>query len=221
MANRGSRFLLLGSFTPGTTSHMTTRIGILGGTFDPIHYGHLAIAEEARVALQFERVLLIPAARQPLKQGGHAATPAQRLKMVRLACASNAAFEVSAIEIKRDGPSYTVESLRALRHQGIGELHFILGADAAAELYRWHAAQEIITLARIVVVGRPGVVLDRAALERGLPGVSAQMTVLEGPQLEISSTALRRRVAAGLPIRYQTPDRVVEYIAAHRLYLEG
>jgi nicotinate-nucleotide adenylyltransferase len=197
---------------------MTTRIGILGGTFDPIHYGHLAIAEEARVLLQFDRVLFVPAAQQPFKHGGHVATPAQRLEMTRLACAGNPAFAVSPIEIERQGPSYTVDTLKALHKAGPGELHFILGTDAAVELHRWHAAHEIIALARIVAVGRPGVGLDRAVLDRGLPGLAQRLTLLEGPGLDISSSILRGRVAAGYPIRYQTPDLVVEYITAHGLY---
>ncbi len=197
---------------------MTARIGILGGTFDPIHYGHLAIAEEARVLLQFDRVLFVPAAQQPLKRKGHVATPAQRLEMARLACAGNPAFAVSPIEIERQGPSYTVETLKALRGTGLGELHFILGADAAAELHRWHTAREIVALAWIVVVGRPGFRLDIAALDRKLPGLVQRLTLLEGPELEISSSALRQRVAAGRPIRYQTPDAVIDYIAMHGLY---
>jgi nicotinate-nucleotide adenylyltransferase len=197
---------------------MSTRIGILGGTFDPIHYGHLAIAEEARVALGFSEVLLVPAARQPLKGGEHIATPSQRFEMARLACASNPAFTVSSIEIERTGPSYTVDTLRALRDAGMGDLFFILGADAAADLYRWHAAHEIMGLARIVAVGRPGTPLDIAALDDNLPGLSTRLIFLEGPGLEISSTDLRARLAAGRPIRYQTPDAVVEYIASQGLY---
>jgi len=197
---------------------MTTRIGILGGTFDPIHYGHLAIAEEARVLLQFDRVLFVPAAQQPFKLGGHMATPAQRLEMTRLACASNPAFAISPIEIERQGPSYTIDTLKALHEADLGELHFILGTDAAVELHRWHAAREIMALARIVVVGRPGIRLDGAALDRKLPGLAQRLTLLEGPGLDISSSVLRERVAAGHPIRYQTPDAVVEYIAAHGLY---
>lgn len=200
---------------------MTTRIGILGGTFDPIHYAHLAIAEEARAVLGFERVLFVPAAQQPFKGDEQVATPQQRLEMARLACASNPAFEVSPIEIERAGPSYTVATLRELRDAGLGELSFILGADAAVELYRWHAAREIVALARIVAVGRPGAALDVAALDRNLPGLGARLTVLEGPRLEISSTDLRRRVAEGRPIRYQTPDSVAEYIATHGLYQRG
>jgi nicotinate-nucleotide adenylyltransferase len=197
---------------------MATRIGILGGTFDPIHYGHLAIAEEARVLLQLDRVLFVPAAQQPFKRGGHVATTAQRLEMARLACVGNPAFTVSPIEIERQGPSYTIDTLKALHEAGLGELHFILGADAAMELHRWHAAPEVVALARIVVVGRPGVGLDSAALDRKLPGLAQRLTLLEGPGLEISSKALRGRVAASQPIRYQTPDTVVEYIAAHGLY---
>ena len=197
---------------------MGTQIGILGGTFDPIHYGHLAIAEEARAMLRLDRVLFIPAAQQPLKQGGHVATPAQRLAMAQLACAGNAGFEVSPIEVERRGPSYTVDTLDALRDAGLGELHFILGADALAEIGRWHAAEQIVELARIVAVARPGFALDAAALARDLPRLPARLTLLEGPRLDISSRELRRRVAEGRPIRYQTPDAVVEYIGANGLY---
>jgi nicotinate-nucleotide adenylyltransferase len=198
---------------------MSKRIGILGGTFDPIHYGHLAIAEEARVALDFEQVLFVPAARQPLKRGEHSATPQQRLEMARLACCSNTAFEVSPIEIERAGPSYTVDTLEALHAKGAVDLHFIVGADAAGDLYRWRAAGRIVALARIVVIGRPGFTLDRTALSHHLPGLEARMTLLEGPGLDISSSELRCRIAAGRPILYHTPEPVVKYIAQHGLYL--
>ncbi len=118
---------------------MTTRTGILGGTFDPIHYGHLAIAEEARTALRLDRVLLVPAAHQPLKRGEHLASPEQRFEMVRLACAGNDAFEPSTIELDRPGPSYTVATLEELAGGGWGELFFVMGADALADLPRWYA----------------------------------------------------------------------------------
>jgi nicotinate-nucleotide adenylyltransferase len=200
---------------------MTIHIGILGGTFDPIHNGHLAIAEEARVALGLERVLFVPAARQPLKRGEHAATPQQRLEMAWLACADNKAFEVSPMEIERTGPSYTVDTLEALHAAESGELHFIVGADAAADLYRWHAAGRIVTLAQIIIVERPGFAFDQATFGHRLPGLNARQTLLEGPGLAISSSELRRRVAAGRPIRYQTPQAVVEYIGEHGLYQPG
>jgi nicotinate-nucleotide adenylyltransferase len=197
---------------------MTARIGILGGTFDPIHYGHLAIAEEARLALQLDRVLFVPAAQQPLKRGGHVATPEQRLAMTRLACTSNAHFDVARIELDRPGPSFTITTLEALQAAEIGELHFILGADALAELPRWHSVMRVIELAWIVAVGRPGNAPDIAQIARALPGLNERLTLLEGPALEISSTSLRRRVSAGQPIRYQTPDAVVAYIYKHGLY---
>jgi len=197
---------------------MTARIGILGGTFDPIHYGHLAIAEDARVALRLDRVLLIPAARQPLKAGVHGALASQRLAMAQLACASNSAFEVSAVEVERPGLSYTATTLEALHAAGLGELYFILGADALTDLPRWRAVEKVIELAHIVAVGRPGFAPPLPALERALPRLGERLTLLEGAKLDISSTELRRRVALGQPIRYLTPDAVVDYIAEHGLY---
>jgi nicotinate-nucleotide adenylyltransferase len=197
---------------------MIARIGILGGTFDPIHYGHLAIAEEARLALQLDRVLFVPAAQQPLKRGAHIASPEQRLAMTQLACASNAAFEVSRIELDRPGPSFTLTTLEALQAAGIGEVHFILGDDALADLTRWYGAARVVELARIIAVGRPGSAPDITRIVHALPALSERLTVLPGPALDISSSALRRRVAAGQPIRYQTPDAVVAYIDEHGLY---
>jgi nicotinate-nucleotide adenylyltransferase len=197
---------------------MIRRIGILGGTFDPIHYGHLAIAEEARVGLRLDQILFVPAARQPLKQAGHIATPNQRLAMVQLACNTNAAFDVSTIELDRPGPSYTVATLEALRSIE-GDLHFILGTDALADLPRWHGAERVVELARIVAIGRPGYTLDLTPLMHALPQLSERLSFLEGPRLDISSTTLRQRVSENKPIRYQSPDAVVAYIAEHRLYL--
>jgi nicotinate-nucleotide adenylyltransferase len=197
---------------------MTARIGILGGTFDPIHNGHLAIAEEARLASQLDRVLFVPASQQPLKRGTHVATPEQRLAMTKLACATNRAFEVSRIELDRPGPSFTLTTLETLQSTQIGELHFILGEDALADLTRWYGAARVIELARIIAVGRPGSTLDLTRVFQALPALPNRLTVLPGPALDISSTALRRRVAANQPIRYQTPDAVVEYIDQHDLY---
>lgn len=194
------------------------RTGILGGTFDPIHYGHLAIAEEARVTLHLDRVLIIPAGEQPLKQGKSTATPAHRLTMARLACADNPFFVVSSIEVDRPGPSYTYVTLQMLRDQGFDDLSLILGSDAVADLPRWREVQRILELAHIVCVLRPGVSLDLARLSHILPRLSERLIVIEGPRLDISSTDLRRRIADGRPIRYQTPDAVVSYIEMHGLY---
>jgi nicotinate-nucleotide adenylyltransferase len=197
---------------------MSARVGILGGSFDPIHFGHLAIAEEARVALQLDRVLFVPAARQPFKAGTHAAPPELRLAMTRLACTPNGAFEVSAVELERAGPSYTVDTLSTLRTTTNGELFFILGADALGDLPRWHAAPRIAELARIIAFGRPGAYADVTALTQALPSIEGRLTQLAGPMLDISSTLLRQRVAAGLPIRYQVPDSVADFIAERGLY---
>lgn len=199
------------------------RIGILGGTFDPIHYGHLAIAEEARWALALERVYLVPAARQPLKPDAHEAGPVQRLEMVRLACLGNPHLLPSDLELQRDPPSYTVDTLDAFRAQ-LGapcELFFILGGDALRDLPRWHKAAQILHLARLAVVTRPGIAVDLPALEQALPGITARTTLIEGPNLDISSTMLRRRLAAGRPVRYQVPDVVLEYMTALGLYGPG
>jgi nicotinate-nucleotide adenylyltransferase len=196
------------------------QIGLYGGSFDPMHNGHLAVAEEARVVLGLARVLIIPAARQPLKSQAQGATAEHRLAMARLACGENAAFVVDDVELRRPPPSYTIDTLLALRERLGAEvkLWFILGADAAAELPRWHRASELLTLVRLCIVGRPGFTLDLRVLEADLPALAGRYRTIEGPQLEISSSELRRRCAAGLPIRYQLPESVREYIETRRLY---
>jgi nicotinate-nucleotide adenylyltransferase len=198
---------------------LTARIGILGGTFDPIHYGHLAIAEEVRVALALDRVLFVPAAYQPLKVQRPGADAQHRLAMVRLACATNAYFSVSDIEIRRPGPSYTVTTLQALHDTDMGELFFILGADALNDLPRWHEAARIPRLTNIVAVQRPGTIVDTASLFAALPALRERLTMIDGPRLDISSSELRQRAADNRPLRYLVPDAVVEYIATHGLYV--
>lgn len=196
------------------------RVGIYGGTFDPIHHGHLAIAEEARWALGLDVVYVVPAARQPLKTGEQGATAAQRLAMVRLACAANPALIPSDAELRRPPPSFTVDTLAVFRRE-LGpapELCFILGADAAAELPRWRSADEIIRLARLAIVGRPGSTVDIERLDDVLPGLASRTTLIDGPRLDISSSELRRRLAEGRPARYQIPDPVLAYIEEHQLY---
>jgi nicotinate-nucleotide adenylyltransferase len=196
------------------------RIGIYGGTFDPIHIGHLAIAEEARYALGLSQVIFIPAVRQPLKDETQGATPTQRLDMVHLACATNPHFVVSDLELRRPPPSYTVDTLSAIRAAAgpAADLVFILGADAARDLPRWHRAAEIIRLVRLAIVGRPGFSLSVAQLEADLPGISERCATIEGPRLEVSSSNLRARLSVGQPARYQIPDPVLAYIADHGLY---
>lgn len=196
------------------------RVGIYGGTFDPIHIGHLAIAEEARLALKLDRVLIIPAARQPLKQQPQGASPEQRLAMARLACADNSAFHVADMELRRPPPSYSIDTLHTLRAE-LGPdtmLWLILGSDAAQDLSRWHRAEELGKLVQLCIVGRPGYTLDRPALESVLPGLVGRYQLIDGPQLAIASSELRRRLSFGLPVRYQVPEPVRAFIEANRLY---
>jgi nicotinate-nucleotide adenylyltransferase len=196
------------------------RIGVLGGTFDPIHHGHLALAAEARHHLGLSKVLFVVAAQQPLKVAGHAASAEQRLAMVELACADEPAFVPSDIELRRPPPSYTADTLHELRASlpSRAALWFIMGADSLADLPRWRRSAEIIALARLAAAQRPGIALDPAALDARLPGIAARLDLFEGPRLDIASSDLRARRAAGLPLRYQMPDAVIAYIEAHGLY---
>jgi nicotinate-nucleotide adenylyltransferase len=196
-----------------------TRIGVFGGSFDPIHFGHLAIAEEARLELALDQVIFVPAAHQPLK--GRAPSPAeQRLAMLRLACADNPAFRVDDLELRRPPPSYTSETLSSL-HARLGagvELWFILGADAAGELPRWHHITAMLELARLAIIARPGHAFDLVALQARLPALNARATLLAGPRLDISSSDLRQRLATGRSVRYQLPEPVRSFILQHQLY---
>jgi nicotinate-nucleotide adenylyltransferase len=186
-------------------------IGLLGGSFDPVHHGHLIVGRVAAEALGLDELRFVPAREQPFKQGRHGASAAARAAMLDLAVAGASGFTVERVELDRPGPSYTVDTLSALKTREPGaELTVLLGADAAAELGAWHRAQELPALARIVVFGRPGVPIAPSAL------IAAAVEV---PAIEISATEIRRRVRAGRPIRYWVPDAVADYIARHRLYL--
>jgi nicotinate-nucleotide adenylyltransferase len=197
------------------------RIGILGGTFDPIHTGHLILAEETRVALALDRVLFVPAALPWRKADRVIAAGKDRLVMVELAIAGNPAFAASSIELTREGPTYTADTLEQLRSElGVGaELWFIIGADALIDLPYWKDPERILAQARLAVAGRPGYSLDEEArVERLLPGLRTGIDRVPMPLIEISSTELRRRVAQGISVRYRLPEAVVEYIAEQQLY---
>jgi nicotinate-nucleotide adenylyltransferase len=204
------------------------RIGLLGGTFDPIHYGHLVIAEEVRATLDLAAMIFIPAGQPPHKLK-RATTPAlHRLTMLELALASNPHFSISLVEMDRSGPSYLVDTLRILRAQlGMNvELSFVIGWDSLEELHTWYDPQGILAqLDSLVAVARPGYneALDedtyKSQLEARLPSISQRLLVVQAPLLDISSTDLRQRVARGRPIKYQTPEAVEQYIFAHGLYV--
>lgn len=196
------------------------KLGVIGGTFDPIHYGHLAIAEEARARLDLPEVRFIPAGQPPHKPGGVISPAADRLAMVRLAVAGNPAFTVSTVELERTGPSFTVDTLARLREQEGPDcaLYFIAGGDALADLLTWREPARLLALATLVIVQRPGATVDRAALEARLPALRQRLRLLDGPRFDLSGTLLRQRVREGVSIRYQTPDTVLAYIQEHRLY---
>lgn len=199
------------------------RLGILGGTFDPIHFGHLLAAEEARVTLRLDRVLFAPAGDPPHKQGYAILPIAHRLRMVRLAISDNPAFDLSAVDMDRPGPHYTIDTIQLIRNEwgtGVDETYFIMGADSLAHLLTWHQPDQLVDLCRLAVVARPGYRADLAELEAALPNISHRLDWVEMPVLGISSSDLQRRVREGRSIRYQVPAAVAEYVTEHRLYRE-
>jgi nicotinate-nucleotide adenylyltransferase len=198
------------------------KIGVLGGTFDPVHLGHLFIAEEARVTLDLSEILLVPAG-QPLLKPAHPITPAEhRLQMLRLAIADIPHFTVLTIEIERNGPSYSVDTIAELRGQyGSGaEIFFILGWDSLAQLAEWREPSRIIKMCYLVAVPRPGCQRPNLkVLETAAPGISQRVVFLEKPQIDISASAIRELVARGKPINHLVPEPVAEYIIKRKLYL--
>jgi nicotinate-nucleotide adenylyltransferase len=196
------------------------RVGIFGGTFDPVHIGHLIIAEEARVRLALETVFWVPARISPHKMCDAPASAAHRLRMVEMAVASNAHFDVSTMEIEREGPSYTVDTLQAYRER-LGpevDLYFVMGMDSLEGFGRWREPERILSLCRLVVASRPGHPPNLSEVEGQVPGLRERLDILDGVDIGISSTALRARVREGLPIRYQVPEAVRAYIAREGLY---
>ena len=224
------------------------RLGVLGGSFNPVHLAHLVVAERVREALGLERVLFVPAARQPLKPGAALAPGEDRLAMLRLALAGNPAFEATALELERGGTSYTVDTLRDLRaREPDAELFLLLGSDAFRLIDRWRESAEIRRLARIVVVPRPGAEpsvpgpagrhgdeptaepepaaeaeaqpgAERAPRAEPRPGAEPTPLVIEVPAMDISASDIRARVARGASIRYLVPETVRQHILARGLY---
>jgi len=199
------------------------RIGVIGGTFDPIHYGHLAAAEEARVRVNLEKVLFAVAGLPPHKLDEEVTPVEHRLAMVQLGIFSNPDFELSRVDVDRSGPSYTVDTISILQEQwGQGtEMFFILGLDSLVEVPTWHEPERLIQLCHLVAVARPGFEVDMRQLEDSVPGISSRVEIIGMPEVDISSSDLQRRVREGLPIRYQVPEEVERYIREHRLYQQS
>jgi len=196
------------------------RIGIMGGTFDPIHYGHLVTAEEALVQFNLDRVIFMPTGQPVAKHGRRVTDPEHRYLMTVVATASNPDFEVSRREIDRPGPTYTVDTMSELRgvFGPLAELYFITGADAVWEILSWKDAGRLATLCRLIAATRPGYDLSRFAKAHGGSGLLPAVEFMEVPALAISSTDIRTRIAAKRPVRYLLPEAVAAYARKNALY---
>jgi nicotinate-nucleotide adenylyltransferase len=195
------------------------RIGVFGGAFDPVHYGHLLLAEQAREQVCLDEVLYIPAARHPFKAGTSDAPFERRAEMLRLAVAGHEAFRVDEIEKDRPGLSYTADTLDELRRRGPDdELFLLVGSDTLPDLPKWHDPARVVTAATLVVRERPGQpLLSTQQLEAAI-GTPVRMQVIDVPINDVSSQDIRRRVAEGRSIRYMVPRAVEMYIREKRLY---
>ena len=199
-------------------------MGIMGGTFDPIHYGHLVAAEAARVEFGLEKVIFMPVGKPPHKQQQNITEPEHRYHMTVLATSSNPGFEVSRLEVDKEGLSYSFDTVKDLKriHGEDLTIYFITGADAVLELSTWHRVQELMALCKFIAVARPG--FDNLDLEQKIGEISskykAEIICIEVPLLAISSTDIRNRVRNGKPIRYLLPEAVEKYIEEKGLYRE-
>jgi nicotinate-nucleotide adenylyltransferase len=192
------------------------RVGVMGGTFDPIHHGHLVAASEVQAWFDLDEVIFVPTG-QPWQKSTRDVAPAEdRYLMTVIATASNPRFSASRVDIDREGPTYTIDTLRDLRQtMPDADLYFITGADALADIFTWRNAEELFSMAQFVGCTRPGFVMDSETLGK-IP--SDRVTMIEVPALAISSTDVRRRTMRGEPVWYLVPDGVVQYIAKHQLY---
>ena len=197
-------------------------IGVLGGTFDPVHNGHLIVAEEAKTRLNLVEIIFVPAG-QPWLKAAKPISPAEhRLQMLRLAIADKPYFKLSSIEIERTGPSYTIDTITELRDKfgSEDELFFILGWDSLAELPQWREPSRLIKMCYLVAVPRPGYPRPKLkTLEVIIRGLSQRVMLMKEPEIDISASAIRERVARGLSIRHLVPEPVNRYIKEHRLYI--
>ncbi len=194
------------------------RVGVFGGTFDPVHNGHIAIAEAVRDELDLDVVLFVVAADQWLRENPPKAPEGDRFRMVGLAVENLPGFEASDVDIVRGGPTYTVDTLIDLRERlgGTAELHLLVGADSALSMDRWKSGKTIGTLARVVVIGRPGLEFGARSLDKSHPARGA--VYVEGPMIDVSATAIRALVRVERPIAGLVTDQVAKYIEAKGLY---
>lgn len=198
----------------------TSRVGIFGGTFDPVHIGHLVLCQEAKHQLGLQRILLLPAADPPHKQGRKITPVERRIEMLSLVTAGSSYLEISRIDVDRPGPHFSVDTIRLLQLE-LGakrDLYFLMGLDSLRNLPTWHRPEWLLNNCRIVTFHRADIELDWNQLENALPGVRRKVAVIDMPKLEISSSDIRTRTYTGEPIRYLVPDAVLEYIRINQLY---
>ena len=195
------------------------RLGILGGTFDPPHYGHLRMAEAALAQLKLDRVLFAPVGLQPLKIDQHATPVEQRTRMLELAVADYPHVEISRVDLDRPGPHYSVDLLAIIQQQNPGAaLWFIMGEDSLADLLRWRDPARLMTLARLAVLRRPGAAIDWPALETALPDLRSRLDWIDHGEMDISASEIRQRIHSGQSIDQWVPPAVVTYISEQNLY---
>jgi nicotinate-nucleotide adenylyltransferase len=194
-------------------------IGLLGGTFDPIHYGHLIIAEATRDQLGLDRTEFVPANDPPHKPDDAVSPVRDRIAMVRAAIDGVPYFTLNCIEVERVGPSYTVDTLERLKvRRPEDDFYFIVGGDSLRDFPTWKSPARILELASLAIIDRPGATYDLSGLEATLPALRERSAFIDAPLIDISATILRARCAEGRSIRFQTPDAVITYIEAERLY---
>ncbi len=196
------------------------QLGVLGGTFDPPHFGHLKMAEAALTQLHLDKVLFAPAGVQPLKQDQPASAPEHRARMVELAIIGHPQFELSRADLDRPGPHYTVDLLAIIQQQSPhAALWFILGEDSLSDLLQWREPNRLIQLARLAVFRRSGFEPDWAALDAALPELRARIDWLDQAEIDISARDIRQRLQTGQAIDRLIPTAVIEYLTTHRLYV--
>lgn len=195
------------------------RIGIYGGTFDPIHIGHLIIASEMQAALDLDQVIFVPAGRPPHKDPAQVTSALDRLAMLRLAVGDNPSFTVDTLEINREGQSFTADTLATFKEREPGgDLWFIIGGDSLADLHTWRRPGTIVSLARLAVARRPGWGFDLDRVNHLLPETTGRIDVVDTPLIDIASHEIRFRASLSQPIRYLIPETVRDYIDQNRLY---
>jgi len=197
------------------------KLGILGGTFDPIHLAHLLSAEVTREALLLQPILFVPAADPPHKQDVSKTPAFHRRAMVELAISPNPHFQLSSVDLDRPGPHYAIETVRLIREKyglAADDCFFIVGGDSLIDLPTWHHPQELVALCRLAVVHRPGFEPDLTRLERQIPGILTRLDWVEMPQMDLAASDIRARLRAGKSVRYRVLDPVWAYIQQHQLY---